>query len=157
MRVATFSIVAADPEAGDCGVAVASKFLAVGAVVPFARADVGAVATQALANTTYGSRALDLMAGGRQPVAVGRELIAADPEAAQRQFGLVDASGNAATFTGDSCNVWAGGRSGQGYAAQGNILLGPQVVEAMESAFLDTQGSLADRLLAAIGAGDAAG
>jgi uncharacterized Ntn-hydrolase superfamily protein len=153
----TFSIVALDPENGDLGIAVASKFLAVGAVVPWARAGVGAIATQSFANTTYGPRGLDLLAQGHSAQQVMDSLTESDPEQAQRQVGIVSAAGNSATFTGTGCNAWAGGASGDTFAAQGNILIGPEVVEAMRSSLLSTSGSLADRLLAALNAGDAVG
>lgn len=153
----TFSIVAADTEAGDWGVAVASKFLAVGAVVPWARAGIGAVATQAWANTDFGPRGLDLMAAGSSaPKALDR-LVLDDEGRDDRQAGIVDARGLAASFTGDRCMDWAGGRTGRGFACQGNILVGEQVVAAMSEAFTAADGDLVDRLLAALVAGDAAG
>jgi uncharacterized Ntn-hydrolase superfamily protein len=154
---ATFSIVAADPEAGEVGVAVASRFFAVGSVVPFAKAGVGAVATQANANTTFGPRGLDLMERGLGAEEVVRVLLRADGDEA-RQVGVVTAAGDSATSTGPKCNAWAGGRHGPGYAVQGNILAGEPVVAAMEKAFVDSKGKrLAERLYAAIVAGDAAG
>ncbi len=155
---ATFSIVAADPDAGEVGVAVASRFFAVGTVVPHARAGAGAVATQAYANTTYGPRGLDLLASGLTPAEVVTVLTRSDDGAQRRQVGVVDASGYSATFTGPGCNAWAGGRSGPGYAVQGNILVGEPVVAAMEASFQSNAGKpLAVRLLAALAAGDAAG
>ncbi len=154
----TFSIVAADPDAGEVGVAVASRFFAVGTVVPHARAGAGAVATQAYANTSYGPRGLDLLAMGLNPTEVVEILTRSDDGAQRRQVGVVDASGRSATFTGPGCNAWAGGRSGPGYAVQGNILVGAPVVAAMETSFLSSAGKpLAERLLAALSAGDAAG
>jgi uncharacterized Ntn-hydrolase superfamily protein len=154
----TFSIVAADPAAGEVGVAVASRFFAVGSVVPFARAGVGAVATQASANTTYGPGALELLARGATPAEAIELLTRADADRGQRQVGVVAAGGAAASFTGPGCNAWAGGRSGPGYAVQGNILTGEAVVAAMERAFLESAGKpLAERLYAALAAGDAAG
>ena len=153
----TFSIVARDPDTGDLGVAVASKFLAVGGVVPWARAGVGAVATQALANVRYGPDGLAALASGRRAQPVLDALTAADPGAAQRQLGIVDAVGGAATYTGAGCLPWAGGRTGPGYAAQGNILTGPHVIDAMVEAFTGADGPLPDRLLAALLAGDRAG
>jgi uncharacterized Ntn-hydrolase superfamily protein len=155
--VATFSIVARDPATGELGVAVASRFFAVGAVVPFARAGVGAVATQSFANTTYGPRGLELLAAGATPAEALAILLRADPDREKRQVGIVAADGAAATFTGTACNPWAGGRSGTDYAIQGNILTGEAVVKAMEKAFLGTKGTLADRLFASLAAGDAAG
>jgi uncharacterized Ntn-hydrolase superfamily protein len=154
----TFSIVAADPEAGEVGVAVASRFFAVGSVVPFAKAGVGAVATQSFANTTYGPRGLDLLERGVLPEEVVRVLTRSDDGREQRQLGVVAANGVSATYTGEKCNAWAGGRTGPNYAVQGNILAGEKVVAAMEKSFLDTKGkTLAERLYAAIVAGDAAG
>jgi uncharacterized Ntn-hydrolase superfamily protein len=154
----TFSIVAADPEAGEVGVAVASRFFAVGTVVPFAKAGVGAVATQSFANTTYGPRGLELLERGVAADEVVRVLTRGDDGRERRQLGVVSASGVAATYTGAKCNAWAGGRSGPNYAVQGNILAGEAVVAAMERAFTETNGkTLAERLYAAIVAGDAAG
>lgn len=154
----TFSIVAADPEAGEVGVAVASRFFAVGTVVPFAKAGVGAVATQSFANTTYGPRGLELLERGVAPDEVVRVLTRGDDGREQRQLGVVSASGASATYTGSKCNSWAGGRNGPNYAAQGNILAGEAVVTEMEKAFLESKGkTLAERLYAAIVAGDKAG
>jgi uncharacterized Ntn-hydrolase superfamily protein len=153
----TFSIVAADPAAGECGVAVASKFLSAGAVVPWALGGVGAIATQAHANTSYGPSGLDLMAAGLAPQAVIDQLIAADPESAKRQVGIVDMQGRAATFSGGECFPWFGGFTADGVAVQGNILVGEATVAAMLDAFRTTAGSLAGRLLAALKAGDRAG
>jgi uncharacterized Ntn-hydrolase superfamily protein len=155
---ATFSIVAADPAAGEVGVAVASRFFAVGSVVPYARAGVGAVATQASADTSYGPRGLELMAAGASAAETMAILTRADGDAGRRQAGFVTAAGEAATWSGPDCNAWAGGRSGPGYAVQGNIMTGEPVVAAMERAFLDSAGRpLAERLYAALAAGDAAG
>jgi uncharacterized Ntn-hydrolase superfamily protein len=157
-RPSTFSIVAADPATGEVGVAVASRFFAVGSVVPYARAGVGAVATQASANTSYGPGALELLARGATPAEALAILTRADHGQSQRQAGVVAADGASATFTGPECNAWAGGRSGPGYAVQGNILTGEPVVAAMEKAFLTSAGQpLAERLYAALAAGDAAG
>jgi len=154
----TFSIVAADPEAGEVGVAVASRFFAVGTVVPYARAGVGAVATQAYANTTYGKHGLSLLSHGNTPEKVLEVLLGNDKGRSKRQVGLVTAAGASASYTGTGCNPWAGGRSGPDYAVQGNILTGEDVVAAMEKAFLSTTGRpLGARLYAAIEAGDAAG
>jgi uncharacterized Ntn-hydrolase superfamily protein len=152
----TFSIVAADIDAGDWGVAVASKFVSVGAVVPWARAGVGAVATQSWANTSFGPDGLALMAGGASAEDALGTLVQSDEGRADRQVGVVDAAGRTATFTGSACMEWAGGVTGRGFAAQGNILVGEEVVEAMCRAF-ETDGDLCDRLLAALLAGDAAG
>jgi uncharacterized Ntn-hydrolase superfamily protein len=154
----TFSIVAADPANGEVGVAVASRFFSVGSVVPFARAGVGAVATQASANTTYGPGALELLARGASPAEALAILTRSDADPSRRQAGVVAADGEAATYTGPGANAWAGGRSGAGYAVQGNILTGEAVVVAMEKAFVESAGRpLAERLYAALAAGDAAG
>jgi uncharacterized Ntn-hydrolase superfamily protein len=153
----TFSIVAADIEAGDWGVAVASKFPAVGVVVPWARAGVGAVATQSWANTTYGWRGLDLMAGGLSAEETLDRLLTEDGGREQRQAGLVDAAGRPVTFTGSECMPWSGGRVGDGCACQGNILVGEEVVASAAEAFQTAEGDLVDRLVAALLAGDRAG
>jgi uncharacterized Ntn-hydrolase superfamily protein len=153
----TFSIVAADPLVGECGVAVASKFLSAGAVVPWARGGVGAIATQSYAKTSYGPAGLDLLAKGLTPQAVIDRLIAADRDSAKRQVGIVDMRGGAATFTGGECFPWFGGLSGDHVAVQGNILVGEATVTAMLQAFHTTAGPLAGRLLAALKAGDRAG
>jgi uncharacterized Ntn-hydrolase superfamily protein len=155
--IATFSIVARDPATGDLGVAVQSKFFAVGSVVPWAKAGVGAVATQSFGNTTFGPRGLELLAAGKSPKEAMDALLADDPGRTQRQVGIVDATGNTATYTGTECMAWAGGQEGANYAAQGNILAGPAVVAAMGKAFEETKGLLGDRLLAALDAGQAAG
>jgi uncharacterized Ntn-hydrolase superfamily protein len=154
----TFSIAAADPESGEVGVAVASRFFSVGSVVPFAKAGVGAVATQSFANTTYGPRGLELLERGVTADEVVRVLTRGDDDREKRQLGVVAANGAAATYTGPKCNSWAGGRSGPNYAVQGNILAGEAVVVGMERAFLESKGkTLAERLYAAIVAGDKAG
>lgn len=155
--IATFSIVAFDPESGELGIAVQSKFLAVGAVVPWARAGVGAVATQAMANVSYGPRGLELMAEGRTAEETVQELVAADEGREDRQIGVVDARGRAATFTGDDCFDWAGGVTGEHYAAQGNILVGGETVQAMARVYKEADGDLASRLLTALDAGQEAG
>ncbi|MBI4565250.1 MAG: DUF1028 domain-containing protein [Planctomycetes bacterium] len=155
--VATFSIVAVDPDTGELGIAVQSKFIAVGAVVPWAKAGVGAVATQAWANTTYGPRTLEMLAKGETPEDVVRKLTESDRQADRRQVGIVSAKGESATFTGKACQPWAGGVKGENYCCQGNILAGEDVVQEMEKAFRDAEGELADRLLAALEAGQAAG
>ena len=143
MQVHTFSIVAHDPHEESWGVAVASKFLAVGAVVPYARAGVGAVATQSLANLSYGSEGLRLMAEGLPAAEVLARLTAADAGREHRQVGLVDARGRVATFTGAACMPWAGGIAGDGFAVQGNILAGERVVLSMAEAFERSSGELA--------------
>jgi len=155
--VATFSIAAFDPETDSLGVAVQSKFLAVGSVVPWARAGVGAVATQAMANYNYGPRGLDLMAEGRTAEETVEALTSADEGRGHRQLGVVDAQGRAATYTGSECFDWAGGVTGEHYAAQGNILVGRETVDAMARAYEATSGDLAARLLAALDAGQDAG
>jgi uncharacterized Ntn-hydrolase superfamily protein len=155
--VATFSIVGFDPETDTWGVAVQSKFLAVGAIVPWARAGVGAVATQALANFNYGPRGLKLMSQGKTAQETVEALISSDDEREHRQLGVVDAAGRAATFTGSECFEWAGGVTGEHYTAQGNILVGRETVEAMARTFEGTSGGLAGRLLAALDAGQGAG
>ena len=153
----TFSLVACDLEARQWGVVVASKFLAVGAVVPWARADVGAVATQASANVSYGPRGLELLATGASAQETIDHLTGDDPGAPERQIGVVDGGGGSATFTGPECFDWAGGRAGPGYAAQGNLLVGAAVVEALADTFEGTEGPLVERLLASLRAGEEAG
>jgi uncharacterized Ntn-hydrolase superfamily protein len=153
----TFSIVGFDAERGDWGVAVASKFPAVGAVVPVARAGVGAIATQAWANVSYGPEGLAMLAAGRSAEEVVAALTSADEGRDQRQVGMVDAVGTTASFTGNGCMPWAGHVVGEGFSCQGNILAGSGVVETMAEAFLAAEGDLVDRLLAALDAGDEAG
>jgi uncharacterized Ntn-hydrolase superfamily protein len=155
--VATFSIVAFDPETDSLGVAVQSKFLAVGSVVPWARAGVGVLATQAMANYNYGPRGLDLMSEGNSAEQTLEALTSADEDREHRQLGVVDARGRASTFTGSECFDWAGGVTGEHYAAQGNILVGKETVEAMANAYEETDGDLATRLLEALDAGQGAG
>jgi uncharacterized Ntn-hydrolase superfamily protein len=151
----TFSIAAhAD---GQWGVAVASKFLGVGALVPAARWEVGAIATQAWANLAYRPDGMALLAEGRSAADVVEALTGKDAMRDHRQLGVVDRYGESATWTGSECNAWAGDRSGPGYAAQGNILTGPEVLEAVATTFEQTAGPLAERLLAALLAGDRAG
>lgn len=157
MKPSTFSIVAFDPANGDLGIAVASKFLAVGSVVSWAQAGVGAVATQAWANTRYAPLAFEMLKQGMRVEQIGAALTTTDPDAAQRQFGIVDAQGRGFTFTGAQCFEWAGGRVGANYAAQGNILVGAQVVDALAETFERSTGALAARLLNALAAGQAAG
>lgn len=155
--VATFSIVARDSVTGEMGVAVASKFFTVGNVVPWAKADIGAVATQSYANTTFGWRGLEMLESGLDPRSALDSLLKLDDHPARRQVGIVAADGRSATYTGDSCLAWAGGRSGPGYAIQGNILAGEDVVMAMEKMFLESEGNLADRLFNALVAGESMG
>ena len=153
----TFSIVARDPATGDLGVAVASKFLAVGSVVPWARAGAGAIATQALANVRYGSEGLAALASGGEARRVLADLTPWHHGRADRQAGIVDANGGAATFTGSGCLTWAGGRTGDAVAVQGNILTGPEVIDAMLATYSGAEGPFPDRLLGALLAGDRAG
>ena len=153
----TFSIVARDAATGDLGVAVASKFLAVGAVVPWARAGVGAIATQALANVAYGPDGLAALAGGGSAETVLAALTGADDGRADRQAGIVDASGRSASYTGTGCLTWAGGRTSDGVAVQGNILTGPEVVDSVLDTFLASDGTFPDRLVDALLVGDRAG
>ena len=154
----TFSIVGWDPFAGpEWGVAVASKFLSVGAIVPWAKAGVGVIATQAFANLAYGPDGLDLLESGSDASSTVDALLEDDELRSQRQVGIVDAQGGSATNTGEACIEWAGGRTGLGYACQGNILTGPEVVASMAGSFESSEGTLARRLLTALAAGDAAG
>ena len=152
MRPSTFSIVAADPERGELGIAVQSKFLAVGSAVPWVESGVGAIATQAWANTTFGPAGLTLLRGGASPDEVRSALVASDEGSADRQFGIVDARGRSSTFTGERCIPWASGIAGESFAAQGNCLAGESVVDALAGTFRDTKGLLADRLVAALAA-----
>lgn len=156
--VATYSIVACDLHAGQWGVAVASKFLAVGSVVPWAEAQVGAIATQSYANPRYGPDGLALLREGRSAQEVVEALTSADEDRAHRQVGVVDASGQTATFTGDECQDWAGGRTGESYAVQGNILASETTVDVLAVAF---EGNphlpLAERLIECLAAAQAAG
>jgi uncharacterized Ntn-hydrolase superfamily protein len=156
-RFGTFSIVACDPTSGSWGVAVQSKFPAVGAVVPWVEAGVGAIATQADANTEYGPEGLRLLRAGKSATEVVRTLTGADPGRDTRQLGVVDAKGGAASFTGAKCMAWAGHEVGDGFACQGNILFGPGVVKGMARSFAATPGDIADRLLAALSAGQREG
>jgi uncharacterized Ntn-hydrolase superfamily protein len=153
----TFSIVGYDPKEKEWGIAVQSKFLGVGAVVPFAKAGIGAVATQSYANTSYGPRALQLMEEGKTAEEALEIITKDDPEKELRQVGLLDSMGDPATFTGEGCYDWAGGMTGSHFAAQGNILVDEKTVEAMGQTFISTDGTLAERLLAALNAGQAAG
>ena len=156
-QIATFSIVARDPHTGDYGVAVQSRYFAVGDVVPHARAKVGAVATQARGNLLYGPQGLALLEKGLAAEQVIRQLIAPDQLRDERQVGVVDQAGRAASYTGDKALEWAGGRTGAGYAVQGNMLAGPQVVDAIATAFEAAPGDFATRLVYALAAGQAAG
>lgn len=153
----TYSIVAFDAAATQWGVAVASKAMCVGAHVPWGAGGIGAVATQAYHDLRYGAEGLGALRRGRTAEEVVGELTVDDPESVFRQLGVVDASGRAATFTGAQCTPWAGGRHGDSWAVQGNILAGPHVVEAVAAAYGEATGTFAERLVTALLAGDAAG
>lgn len=153
----TYSIVAFDAAATQWGVAVASKAMCVGAHVPWGAGGIGAVATQAYHDLRYGAEGLGALRRGRTAEEVVGELTVDDPESVFRQLGVVDASGRAATFTGAQCTPWAGGRHGDSWAVQGNILAGPHVVEAVAAAYGEPTGTFAERLVTALLAGDAAG
>lgn len=155
--VATYSIVARDPATNDLGVAVASKFLAVGAYVPSAKAGVGAVATQAHVNTTYGHRALRMLEDGASPDDCVAEFRATDDNFDARQFGIVSADGSSVSYTGVACHAWAGGVAGENFAAQGNILAGPSVVDALVKTLQDETVPFPERLVAAMAAAEREG
>ncbi|HTK83399.1 MAG TPA: DUF1028 domain-containing protein [Bacteroidota bacterium] len=155
--VGTYSIVGWDSLTGDLGIAVQSKFLGVGAVVPFAKAGVGAIATQAFANTTYGPEGLRLLEQGLNPQFVIEGLTKPDSGASRRQVGIVDAQGNSFAYTGTGCQQYAGHITGRGYSVQGNILAGEGVIKAMARTFEMTTGTLAERLISALEAGEKAG
>jgi uncharacterized Ntn-hydrolase superfamily protein len=157
LPISTYSIVACDLAAGQWGVAVQSKFLAVGSVVPWAEPHVGAVATQSYANPRYGPDGLALLRDGLDAAAVVARLTEADDERESRQLGVVDANGVSASFTGSGCHDWAGGRTGPGYAAQGNILVSSATVDALAETFERGGGTLAERLLDCLAAAQAAG
>jgi uncharacterized Ntn-hydrolase superfamily protein len=153
----TFSIVARDLQRGELGIAVQSKFLGVGAVVPWAKAGVGAIATQSWANTSYGPHGLELLEKGLSASEVIAELIHTDEDRAKRQVGVVGVAGAPATYTGEECFPWAGGYIGEHFACQGNILVGEDTVLAMARTFLETSGLLCDRLVASLAAAQEAG
>lgn len=153
----TFSVVARDPSNGDIGIIVQSKFPAVGAVVPWALAEAGGVATQAWANTSYGPRGLKLLSEGKDAPETLMALLKDDDKVEHRQVGIVDSKGLAVSHTGKECMEWAGHVVGDGYACQGNILAGEDVVKDMAEAYEKTEGDLIDRLFAALSAGQAAG
>ena len=156
--VATYSIVACDLGAGQWGVAVQSKFLAVGSVVPWADPGIGAIATQSYANPRYGPDGLALLRDGRSAAETLETLTSADKDRDQRQAGIVDGQGRAATFTGSGCHDWAGGRTGDGYAAQGNILVSQDTVDALATTFEgNAHLELAERLIECLAAAQAAG
>jgi len=156
-RFGTFSIVAYDPELKAWGIAVQSRFISVGSVVPFAEAGTGAIATQAMANVQFGPEGLARLRAGDSAEEVVRKLVGADAGREDRQLGVVDAKGRAASFTGKQCMDWAGHEVGDGFACQGNILFGPAVVRAMARTYESTPGDLLDRLLAALAAGQREG
>ncbi|MGA8542628.1 MAG: DUF1028 domain-containing protein [Thermoplasmata archaeon] len=156
-RFGTFSIVAHDPETASWGVAVQSKFISVGSVVPWAEPGVGAIATQAAANVAYGVDGLRMLREGSLAADVVRKLTGDDPNRDDRQLGVVDGHGNAAAFTGKKCMEWAGHETGNGFTCQGNILFGPAVVRGMARAYETTPGDIADRMLAALAAGQREG
>jgi uncharacterized Ntn-hydrolase superfamily protein len=155
--VATYSIAACDLDAGQWGVATQSKFLAVGSVVPWAEPQVGAIATQALANPRYGPEGLALLREGLTAEQVVDRLTSADEGRDHRQLGVVDREGRSASFTGAECLEWAGGRTGPCYAAQGNILVSSETVDAIADTFEAVTGALAERLLDCLDAAQAAG
>lgn len=157
MRPSTFSIAAFDRSTTEFGVAVASKFLAVGSAVPWAKAGVGAIATQAWANLSYGPNGLAMLEQGAAAEEVVRRLTEEDSDREHRQLGVVDRNGNAAAWTGKECFNWAGHHTGSGFTCQGNILVGAAVVEAMATTFERTAGSLPERLITALQAGQAEG
>ncbi len=153
----TFSIAAYDPERKEWGVAVASKYLAVGSAVPWAKAGVGAVATQAAVNVTLGPQGLEMLEKGKSAADTIKALTEADSGRLSRQLGIVDAKGDAANFTGERCNAWAGAKSGKHYTCQGNLLAGEKVIEDMAEAFEKATGPLAWRMMAALEAAEKAG
>jgi uncharacterized Ntn-hydrolase superfamily protein len=157
IRPSTFSIVGRDPATGDVGVAVQSKFLAVGSLVSYASAGAGAVATQSFVNTAYGPEGLRLMASGWTAPEALKQLLAMDGDISHRQVLLVDTAGRAAAHTGESCFDWASHIVGENFACAGNILVSEATVQAMARTFQETRGPLAERLVAALAAGQAAG
>ena len=155
--IATFSIVARDPATGELGVAVQSRAFRAGAIVSYARAGVGAIATQAAANQTYGPEGLKLLEEGLSPEQVVERLTSADPGRSRRQLAVIDAEGRVRAYTGEDCSDWAGHMEGENYSAQGNILAGEAVVREMARAFESAGGQLAERLMVALEAGQGAG
>ena len=155
--ISTFSIVARDQQTGEIGVAVQSKFIAVGSVVPYAQADVGAIASQAWGNPRYGPVGLDLLARGRTAEEVVRLMTDADPNREHRQLAVIGTDGNASIFTGKECKDWAGGKTGVNFAVQGNLLTGTEVIHAMSVGFEEANGTLAERMIASLHAGQQAG
>jgi uncharacterized Ntn-hydrolase superfamily protein len=155
--ISTFSIVAYDSATGEFGVAVASRFFSVGSVVPWAKAGIGAIATQSFANTSFGWRGLAYLEQGMSSEETLQELLKNDDNPSQRQVGIVSTTGQGVSYTGENCIAWAGGRTGSGYAIQGNILAGEGVVSAMEETFIKSSGTLARKIYNALIAGEEAG
>ena len=155
--ISTFSIVARDPKTGEIGVAVQSQFVAVGSVVPYAKAGIGAVASQAWGNPRYGPIGLELLASGKSADEVVGLMTASDPNREHRQLAIIGNDGNASIFTGRECMDWAGGKTGKNYAVQGNLLTGKEVIHAMSLGFEEANGTLAERMLSALHAGQQAG
>ncbi|GAB4265152.1 DUF1028 domain-containing protein [Thermincola ferriacetica] len=155
--VATYSICGLDPKTGEIGVAVQSKFMAVGAIVPYGEAGTGIVATQSWANTSFGPDAMKLLKEGKSPQEILEILLAKDEHRELRQVGILSANGDSAAYTGKDCFPWAGHKTGPNFSCQGNILVGPETVEAMAETFIKTEGDLAERLLKALEAGTNAG
>ena len=155
--ISTFSIVARDQQTGELGVAVQSKFIAVGSVVPYAQADVGAIASQAWGNPRYGPVGLDLLARGKTAEQVVRLMTEADPNREHRQLAVISKEGNASIYTGKECKDWAGGKTGVNYAVQGNLLAGADVIDAMSLGFEEAKGTLAERMITSLHAGQKAG
>ena len=155
--ISTFSIVARDQQTGELGVAVQSKFIAVGSVVPYALADVGAIASQAWGNTRYGPVGFDLLARGKTAEEVVLLMTKADPNREHRQLAVIGTEGNASIFTGKECKNWAGGKTGLNYAVQGNLLAGADVIDAMSLGFEEANGTLAERMIVSLHAGQQAG
>jgi uncharacterized Ntn-hydrolase superfamily protein len=153
----TFSIVARDPQTSEWGIAVQSKFVAIGAVTPWAKAGIGAIATQAWINTTYGPHGLALLASGLAATEVVERLTGEDEGSAHRQVGIVGVRGEPATYTGEACPDWAGALIGTHYTCQGNFLVGEETILAMAEAFEETEGPFCSRLMVALAAGQAAG
>ena len=153
----TFSIIAFDPQTNELGIAVQSRAFSVGAGVPWAEAGVGAIATQASTNESFGPRGLAMLRAGYSAETARDSLLASDPGRENRQLGVVDATGRAASFTGSRCLVWAGDTTAAGLSAQGNILAGPKVLSEMVRAYSESDGEMAERLLAALHAAQAAG
>jgi len=157
LPISTFSIVARDQATGEIGVAVQSKFIAVGSVVPYAKAGIGAIASQAWGNVRYGPVGLDLLLQGKSAQEVVQLMTEADPMREHRQLAVIGTDGNASSYTGKECNPWAGSKTGKHFSVQGNLLAGPEVIDAMASIFESSKGVLAERLIKALRAGQDAG